>query len=323
MQSISSIRLLPLSNFLSQLKPVFQWRQSVVVAIVMFMTSGSWIAANGQQAQSTPVTKCGVVLSAPGLYTLTQPLKSGTPTQDCLQVSSPGVILLLHDYTITGVSSKVGTAAGIRILSTASGVRIQGTSNSRIQNFGVGVVVQGSGVSLIDLNVTDNVAQGILLSNTRDALLYSINSIGNGAAGLELAQSTGIFVSGELGALQQNGTYGLWVHSSSNNQFLDVNAIQNNQGGIYVGEPSNGKESQPDSSLSAAAPSQHNAFLSGDSALNIGDGVRIGAGDTLNVVVSMTGFENTGTDAVDENGNCSSNTWSNNTLSTKNPSCIE
>ena len=324
MLNVRSIRRLQtVCNLSSRLKPIFQLRQFVLAAVLMLIVSSGWSAANGQQVQSVPVTKCGTVLSAPGSYALSQSLKTLSPTQDCIQISSPGVLFLLGNYNLSGPSSKVGTTVGIHVLSAASGVRIQGGS-STVQNFGKGIVIEASGVSLINLNVAGNVAQGILVNNASNVLIQNVTSAGNGAAGLELAQSTGVIVSSELSALQQNGTYGLWVHSSSNNQFLDVNANQNSRGGIYVGETDDDKDAQPDSYTNAGvAPSQHNVFLGGDTVVNTGDGIRIGAGDTLNVVVGVASQENTGTDAVDGNGNCTSNTWSANIFGTKNPSCLQ
>jgi parallel beta-helix repeat protein len=193
-----------------------------------------------------------------------------------------------------------------------------------VQSFGTGIVIEASGVSLTNLNVASNVAQGILVNNTSNVLIDNITSTANGAAGLELAQSTGVIVRGAAGALEENGTYGLWVHSSSNNQFLEINTTQNGRAGIYVKESGNDQDAQPDSYTDArVAPSQHNVFLSGDTVVNTGDGIRIGASDTGNFVVDMTGYDNTGTDAADENGNCTSNTWTDNSFHTKNPSCIQ
>src|SRR5262249_56078211 len=103
-----------------------------------------------------------------------------------------------------------------------------------IEGYAAGILVEGTGVSLIGpMLVTENLQQGILLNHANNVVIQNLSSSGNAGPGLEVALSSGVMVLGQV-TLQQNNTYGLWVHSSSRNQFFQLAAAQNNMSGIYV-----------------------------------------------------------------------------------------
>jgi hypothetical protein len=157
--------------------------------------------------------------------------------------------------------------------------------------------------------------------------LYSTS---NGQSGLELSNASGILVEGKNLLLESNGGNGLWVHSSSGNQFLGLSAYTNKQEGIYVGEAdASGKRDKAEDARPLSSPktsntvSQHNVFIGGVMLQNDDSGIVIGAGDSANIVTDMVGFENTDKDAEDKNENCTLNTWTQNLFSTVSPSCIQ
>lgn len=319
--------LRPVRNLSSRLLLDVQRRLYPLSAtLVMLLLGGSWSVANAQKTPSTPITQCGTLITQPGIYALTQSLQSSSLTVDCIRIKSPGVSLNLAGFNLTGPGGTNVTAAGVRFLDTAAGVQFAG-GGSTIQGFGVGILIAGSGVSLLGgsgLVVSGNAQQGILVSNASNVVIEEVTSAGNGAAGLEVAQSSGVIVQNQC-TMQGNTGYGLWVHSSSGNQFFGPFAFQNKLSGIYVGESASGQPRSGDAKASAPAPasSQHNVFLGSGVISNTVDGIIIGSGDTLNYIVGTQGQENGGTDAVDQNGDCTHNTWTQNTFQTRNPACIQ
>jgi hypothetical protein len=273
--------------------------------------------ASGVQAPPpTEITACGAVISTPGIYTVSQSLKSDSPSEDCIQIASPGVSPAFASGThLTGPGGAAVTAAGVHVLATANGVQIV-VRNVTIEKFGVGIKVEGSGVSIFSTPtesfvLTGNAAEGVLVTGASNVVLNSIVSQENGASGVELLNSSGVFVE-ELSTLQDNGAYGLWVHGSFANQIFNADAFSNHLGGIFIGEV-NGDQ----------LPASHNnVILAAGAVQNSGAGIGIGLGDNHNVVSSSTGQANTGMDAVDANADCGTNSWVGNTFITTSAGCI-
>jgi hypothetical protein len=140
---------------------VKQWICPLLIMALMLMASGRWFRLEAQ-IQKIPITQCGTVISSPGFYVLNQSIKSTSLTVDCIQVSSPGVILGLSRFSLYGPGGTGVTAAGIRILSSSSGVQLDGDGTT-IRGFGAGIIVEGSGVAILGgqnaLTVTGNSAQ--------------------------------------------------------------------------------------------------------------------------------------------------------------------
>jgi hypothetical protein len=178
--------------------------------------------AEAQVTPSTPIDSCGTVISEPGFYIVTKPLQSNSDTVDCIQINASGVGLGVS-YKLTGPGGADVTAAGIRVSNKATGVWLY-LLGATIEDFGVGIVVQGSGVSMTDggqegnFVVQGNAAQGVLISNTSNVIVYGLESTGNGQAGLELSNASGVIVEGST-MLESNGTHGLWVNSSAETNF--------------------------------------------------------------------------------------------------------
>jgi Right handed beta helix region len=277
-------------------------------------------AAGAQTAVAQEIDKCGTVITAPGNYTVDRTLYSTSPTEDCISIQSSGVSLIIGENStafLVGPGGTGATGAGIRIGRTTKGVLVSFGKDTAIEDFGVGIVVQGSGAALTSFNGSSiytaiNAAQGVLISDATNVLVNGLRSHSNGAAGLELEEASGVIVQGNT-ELVSNGGHGLWVHSSSGNQFFNVNAATNKQDGIYLGEVPGSQ--QPGS--------VNNLFVGGYSTTNLGPGVTIGTGDTHNVVTSIEASGNKTADLQDRNGNCVDNSWSKNKFQVANPSCIQ
>jgi hypothetical protein len=317
-----------------------QRKRCLVSAALVFAACAIGQKADAQTTPTTPINSCGTVISTPGVYVVTKALQSDSETVDCIQINSPGVGLQ-SSHQLTGPGGTNLTAAGIRVTSKATGVWLALTG-ATIQGFGVGIVVEGSGVSIDALGgsftVQGNAAQGVLISNATNVTIGGLNSTGNGQAGLELSNASGVIVEDDT-TLDSNGSHGLWVNSSSGNLFSNVQASGNEQDGFYVGETDptgkrdNAESARPFSWSPKPCPacivgqtpngsSQHNVFVAGAVINNHGSGIAIGAGDSSNIVTGLIGEGNSVKDATDESENCTNNTWTKNEFSTVSPSCI-
>jgi Right handed beta helix region len=296
--------------------PTVHQRRKCLLLLGLMMA----FAAGTQTAVAQEIDKCGTVITAPGNYTVDRTLYSTSPTEDCIAIQSSGVSLIIGENStafLVGPGGSGATGAGIRIGRTTKGVLVAFGSDTAIENFGVGIVVQGSGAALTSFNggsiyTAINVAQGVLISDAANVLVNGLRSHSNGAAGLELEEASGVIVQGNT-ELVSNGGHGLWVHSSSGNQFFNVNAEANKQDGIYLGEVPGSQ--QPGSA--------NNLFVGGYLTTNLGPGISIGAGDTHNVVTSIEASENKTADVQDRNGDCVDNSWSKNRFQVANPTCIQ
>jgi hypothetical protein len=300
-------------------------RSTAGIVAIALATVAAGIAADAQKAQATagtPITQCGTVITTPGNYVVNASLTSTSNTTDCIDVNTPGVFLAIADgVSLTGPGAATVTAAGIKIPAGSTGFLLN-FSQSTIQGFGVGIDEEADAVSLsggaTGALVTGNAAQGILVKGATGVYINSVNCQKNGAAGLELSGASGVIVEG-VPLVQDNGGYGLWVHSSSDNQFVNFDSFDNTLSGIYVGESATDR-------LSAKArdtkPSNDNVFVDSAAIENGGAGFVIDLGDSHNVVTISTGEGNKDPDAVDENKDCDHNTWSGNSFTTTSSTCI-
>jgi Right handed beta helix region len=329
----------PLRNSALAVKagPTVHQRQKclLLMGLMMAFAVGAQTAVAQQGIpNTTPIDKCGTVISAPGHYTVDKvTLESTSPTEDCIAIRSSGVSLAIGEsstVTLIGPGGTGATSAGIRVGKGTTGVQVTFGSDVTIKQFGVGIVVQGSGVSLTELggglytgsfSTTHNAAQGVLISDATNVLIDRLRSESNGGAGLEVDGASGVIVLGTTYLIENSGR-GLWVHSSNENQFFYVNAEANTQDGIYLGEePAN-----------AQSKSQYNLFVNEFVGTNYGVGIAIGAGDTHNLVTSTTATNNDigagkghKVDFEDLNGNCIDNSWSKNRFLASggaDPTCI-
>ena len=287
---------------------------AVFLAMLIFANDGS------AQKIATAITRCGAVINTPGFYEISASLTSTSNSADCIDIESKGVALSIGPVTLSGPGGASATGAGIKIWKDAGGIQLN-LAGVTIEGFGIGVEVLGSSVSIsggpTGASVINNAAQGILVEDASSVIINSLNCQGNGSSGLELQHASGVIVQG-ISAAQRNGGYGVWVDSSSHNQFFDLEASGNQLSGFYVGESATDR-------LNATKddkPSDNNVFIGTGSIDNSGGGFVIDRGDSYNVVNASVGEGNPLTDAIDENQDCAHNTWVGNDFLTTNATCI-
>jgi len=320
------------------------WRSLFLVGLMTLAAIGSVNTAAAQASHFVPIHECGAIINAPGEYSLTQSLHSSSYVTPCIQIVSPGVLITSKGYDLIGPGGSEVVSAGIRIYASASGAQLN-FGGSTIKGFGIGILVEASGVSLVGgqngITVTENAAQGILVSNASSVSIEGMNANSNGAAGLELSHASGVTVQ-DNSFVQFNAGHGLWLHSSSGNQFFDLESSGNKLNGIYVGETGAKTEteatakfelpggvparwSNPTSGASRPSDpdgSKNNVFIGGAAIENGASGIFIGSGDFRNIVVDMSAQSNEDKDLTDANGSCNANTWSSNLFTSAAPSCI-
>jgi hypothetical protein len=321
------------------------WKSLFLVGLMTLAAIGFVNTASAQASHWVPIDKCGTIIGAPGEYSLTQSLQSSSYVTPCIQITSPGVLITSKGHDLIGPGGSEAVSSGIRIYASASGAQLL-FSGSTIKGFGIGILVEASGVSLVGgqngITVAENAAQGILVSNASSVLIEGTNANSNGAAGLELSHASGVIVQ-DNSFVQFNAGHGLWLHSSSGNQFFGLESSGNKLNGIYIGESGAKSETEPAgkfelpggvlarwpnpvtsgrSQPSNSDPSKNNVFIGGAAIENGASGILIGDGDVRNVVVDMYAQSNEEKDLTDENGSCNANTWSGNAFTSAAPSCI-
>jgi hypothetical protein len=269
---------------------------------------------------ATPITKCGTIISAPGNYDIAASLTSTSNTIDCIEIDSPGVNLAIaKNISLSGPGGSSVTAAGVSITKSAYGV-VLNVAGATIQGFGIGIDDEAVAGSIIGGTLTGNAAQGILVKDTSSVHISSVVCQNNGGAGLELLRSSGVIVDG-VPALQSNEGYGLWVHSSSDNQFFNLDIFGNQLSGAYVGESGTDRLSAKQGARDEA-PSNRNVFLNSGAIQNGGGGFVIDLGDSHNVITGSAAQSNLDDDMIDENKDCDHNIWNGNSFEKANATCI-
>ena len=297
------------------------------IALITLAMAAAAGAADVQKAGiivSTPITACGAVITTPGLYVVNASLTSTSNTVDCIDIDTPAVSLSLADgVSLSGPGGSAVTAAGIKIPKGSTGVELN-FGQATIQGFGVGIDEEADASWLNGGNtggsILGNAAQGILVKGANGVFIYSAACENNGGAGLELLHASGVIVQG-VPLMQTNNGYGLWIDSSSGNQFFNVESFDNKLSGIYVGESATDRLSAK-SKARDNDPSTDNVFLGSAVIENGGAGIVIDLGDSHNVVTLSSGEGNTDPDAVDENKDCDHNEWTGNSFTTTSASCI-
>lgn len=297
------------------------------IGAIALAIAAAAIAADAQKAQATagtPITQCGTVITTPGLYVVSASLTSTSNTVDCIDVDTPAVSLSLADgVTLSGPGGSAVTAAGIKIPKGSTGVELN-FGQATIQGFGIGIDEEADAAWLNGGNtggsVLSNAAQGIVVKGAHGVFIFSAACENNGGAGLELLHASGVIVQG-VPLMQTNNGYGLWVDSSSGNQFFNLESFDNKLSGIYVGGSATDRLSAK-SNARDNDPSTDNVFPGAAAIENGGAGFVIDLGDSHNVVALSMGEGNKDPDAVDENKDCDHNEWTGNSFTTTNATCI-
>jgi len=296
----------------------------------------------------TTITSCGCSINAAAVFVTKGPLVSSDPATDCIDIAASGAVLVLGG-NITGPGGGV-TAAGIHILSGASGVFISGTSTPAGMNetraivggFATGIQVDGANAEIDRLDATGNTINGVIFNNVTGGDYDNADADSNtsgagvlimGGSGNIVADDTidsnhdGVIVSSSstnriVDSLSDNGTsYGVWFEQANDNHMKDSGATSNLATGTYLGRFATGGPTGK-KCHKGMKPSSFNRIIASGGNSNMGAGIGIDLGDSSNVIDSCGADHNTTSDAIDKNKSCYHNIWMNDFFGTKTRACI-
>jgi hypothetical protein len=170
-------------------------------------------------AQPTPISACGMIISIPGSYTLNRNLNATSTVTNCIDVSVSWVTINLNGFVLTG---KGGTATGI--FSNFAALTV---SNGAVNGFGVGVTGAGSGTVLRKVSVGSNIKSGAVLGSyarVSDSQFQG-NGTGGSGDGLDVGQNSvithSIFNANKGDGLKATGGGVVVVGSTASNNTVD------------------------------------------------------------------------------------------------------
>jgi hypothetical protein len=312
---------------------------TAIVATILALA----LAPSGATAGPCPpaILKCGCTISASGSYTLGGPnpmLLKPTDGSICVHITASAVTLT-GGPTLQGPGSKTSTI-GVQVDIFANKVTLQSVEAT---NFGRGILIDGPNATVRESATSFN-NKGTVVNGTH-ALLIEPSSSRDGAAGIEVnvtaknfvmmsgaaneATGAGIELNGVSGAVlnqtvaDNDVTFGIWLKSASNNLIAGFQAEDNGTAGVYLGCDAAGPNGQ------SCPISSNGNTLTGATVDGMGGvlllqsyGIANGLGNQQNRFLSITGTGNIVDDALDENPNCGTNQWYNNTFTTASPALI-
>jgi parallel beta-helix repeat protein len=286
--------------------------KSKVGSLALLVALRMTLLAVAPTQAATKISSCPVIISAPGVYQLTQDVTcSGT----AITILSNNVDLHLGGHTLTGDGSGMGiyvqgqSDVSIHhgtVQNFQEGIFLVGTLNSSVshltvrQNPDLGINVQdgAAGISVTDNTLYQN-GQAIQIAFSSHACTVARNTTYQNARGIVLTD--GAFANTVVNnTATQNGD-GINVRFGATLNTVQRNTTNSNSGvGIYLfGSATNNNVT--------------------DNTANLNNlGIWLEAGDTGNSIQGNTALNNTGGDLGDQNSNCDSNAWSNNTFVTDN-----
>ena len=186
-----------------------------------------------------------------------------------------------------------------------------------IGSFAVGIQDDASGAIIAHTNVGYNSNAGVLLNRVNGSQISDFSAESN-VYGVELFGST--LCSIQRVNADSNGTYGIWLLSSSRNVINFFEAQDNTVAGVYLGcQASSGPVG------GRCGASNNNRIYDGPqvgvASASQEYGVALDKGDIGNVISGINGNGDSTEDLDDQNAGCASNVWFNN-LGSRNASCI-
>jgi hypothetical protein len=267
-----------------------QWLRigaALVIALLLFHP-----AARAQEGESaitacgTSIAACGCTITKPGTYTVTAALSGGAG--DCIAIKASNVILNVHHEGITGPGSATSTGAGIHVLKSSGGAFIEGgggPGNITVSGWKYGLEVDGKNTISDFVNSSANVV-GIFLNGATGANINDFNS-------------------------RNNTVYGAWIRGGKGNQLNCSNTNNNTKTGTYIGCHADNTRG---TACKGVKPSSGNRIYDHSSQNNGDAGIVIDVGNDRNLVTEVSTSGNAGgTDSIDENPNCGTDQWLNET----------
>ncbi len=309
---------------------------AMACAVAMALAPSDAAAA----ACAKSILKCGCSINSPGTYIL-QGVNPMNSTGTCIDIAASNVLLNSGGPAIKGPGPATVTI-GVYVEPSANKVFLD---SIEIENFGTGVRVDGPNASTFlvttignnrgtvvnganaflfaESSSADNV--GIQVNATAtDFVMVAGNAGGDTDAGIKLNGVNGAFF--EDTAAENNGTFGIWLLSASNNHFDGFQAENNGLAGVYLGCNPTGPDGK--ACPSGVASSNGNSFvgsLYGSKNSIVSNtalqhfGIAVSLGNLHNHFSTITGTGNGSDDALDENPDCGSNRWTADSFTTTNP----
>ena len=239
------------------------------------------------------------ILAAAGLL-----LGSGAARAEDIK-SCPVTITKPGHYNVT--QDLVCSASGSAITISADNVTLDLHGHSLLGSpAGIGVYVGAQQNVTVENGSITGFYLDVWFEGASSSQVTGVSATGAGNAGVVLNHGNNNTVSGCV--LSQNFYNGVWCGGTANASNTIVNNTTNGNG--YAGIV-----------LDVTATQNH--VLGNTSDLNGYAGILVAVlASTQNTIQGNTALGN-GTDLVDGRGNCSSNTWLDNTFHTSNPSCLQ
>ena len=303
-------------------------------------------AAAAACALSIPT--CGCTISSPGSYTLTGPNPMNS-TGTCIDITAsnvslvgyfqagsflalkgPGPTTSTFGVHIEPIANKVSVAT-LTAEGFGQGIRVDGpnASMSSVSTTGnkKGMVINGANAyAFIVFSLADNLVGIQVNSTATDFTMMVGGAFSDAGAGMKLNGVSGAFIdSFEAG---NNGTFGIWLNSASNNAISDFSSVSNGIAGAYLGCNPTGPNG---TACPAGMPSSNRNSLMGNAlkgtaapndVSNSGSqrfGIAVGLGSRGNRFAQIMGSGNLSDDALDENPTCGNNRWLADTFTTSSP----
>ena len=285
--------------------------------------------------------KC-CTINAPGTYTFAKFILPHPTAPVCIDIMASDVILT-SSPDLTGPGADTPTI-GIKIEASANRVVVH---NFTVTNFGQGIHIDGDNATIYEVSSALN-QRGIVVNGANALIVGGFggeeqqNGVGiqinktathsvvsgvvafqGGGAGIELDGVSGAVLSSVQSV--ENKTFGIWLNGASNNIISNFEASNNDIAGVYLGcDPAGpgGNSSCPSAAASNGNSVLGESLFGGDS--TAGEfpqsyGIAVGLNNLSNDVLLIDGDGNLVYDALDENPNCGTNRWFDNTFTISNP----
>ena len=268
------------------------------------------VALAAGAASAADIGACGVTISRPGYYRVTQDLSASGG--DCIDVNVAGAIVYLSGHSLSGS----GAGVGVRFSSRAKNSFLEG-GNATISGYAIGVADYASSVHGDNFNANHNSIGGVLVSGAQAGYFSNFQASNNGSYGVQFVNASSGVAEGVQASY--NAGYGIWLNGAVGSRIDNFDTEQNALAGVYVGCASNGPGTGCAGGKHVASANQiYDGFADGNGPY----GIAIDAGASGNLVTSVEAMNN-GTDDLLDLGNCSAGAWFGNQFASASPSgCI-
>jgi hypothetical protein len=300
----------------------------VALSAALAFANDSWgQVSSASHAKPNPcgstITKCGCVITAPGLYELTSSPKNTTSLnsdQSCIEIAASGVTLVLEGNNLANPAPQNGI--GIHLTSRATSSFVSGapcigqpptcpslnTSNSQVTGWNIGIQEDADSVNLTNLATLNNNCEGVLVNQASNVSVTNFASDSNGLAGVWLFGAAFSQVSSNYPLQEVNSSGG--VEATSPPPGAQSNTLA---GVLITGTRPTGLPAVCVPSKVPSKASRNNVVSNTTVLNNSGVGIEVQTQVRNSVISGNTSTGNSGGDLLDNNAFCGSDTWFNNT----------